>query len=302
MKEEIVKKPEKRALGRGLSALLADVNATEGTPSPAAPKSAEASLPVDRIRPNPDQPRRDFGETELAELAASIREKGVLQPIIVRPDPEKDGHFQIVAGERRWRAAQRAQIHEIPALVRPLSDNEVLEFGIIENIQRADLNPVEEAMGYRQLMDRFGHTQEKLSEAMGKSRSHIANLLRLLNLPEDVLRWLREGKLSAGHARALIPCPDPSALAAEVIRKGLSVRETERLAKAAANPVPERPKKPAGLEKDADTRLLESDLTAQIGLKVSIAHKSEAGGGEVKIAYRNLEELDGLCQLLSRAD
>ncbi|HEU0223063.1 MAG TPA: ParB/RepB/Spo0J family partition protein [Paracoccaceae bacterium] len=290
---------EKRGLGRGLSALLADVEATGGAAGEdRVPAAADLRLALDRIRPNPSQPRRRFDEAELEELAASIRERGVLQPIIVRPDPEDPRGYQIVAGERRWRASQRAGLHEIPALLRELSDAEVLEFGIIENIQRADLNAVEEATGYRQLMDRFGHTQERLAEALGKSRSHIANLLRLLTLPEEVLTWLREGRLTAGHARALVTTPNPVPLAAEIIRKGLSVRAAERLARAANAPAaPRAPRRPT---KDADTRALEADLSAQLGLRVAIRHDPERGGGEMRIAYRSLEELDGLCQLLSR--
>ncbi|MEM9047695.1 MAG: ParB/RepB/Spo0J family partition protein [Pseudomonadota bacterium] len=295
---DTTKKPEKRGLGRGLSALLADVGSSAVPPDARGRSSSETMLPIETLSPNPDQPRRNFAEDELAELAASIEQKGILQPLIVRPDPAETGRYQIVAGERRWRAAQIARRHEVPALIRELSDTDVLEVGIIENIQRADLNPVEEALGYRQLMDRFGHTQERLAEAMGKSRSHIANLLRLLSLPEDVLAWLREGKLSAGHARTLVTAPDPSKLASEIIRRGLSVREAEQRARErggkAADPNRKTP------PKDADTRALEADLSAQLGLKVSIAHRGAAG--EVKIAYRTLDELDGLCQLLSTGD
>ncbi|TVR47558.1 MAG: ParB/RepB/Spo0J family partition protein, partial [Rhodobacteraceae bacterium] len=202
------RKPERRGLGRGLSALMAEVTppAEEGG---ADDRGRTQRLPIEQLRPNPDQPRRHFDETALAELAASIREKGVIQPLIVRP---RDDMFEIVAGERRWRAAQRAQVHDVPVVIREFSDTEVLEIAIIENIQRTDLNPIEEAMGYRALIERFGHTQEKLSEAMGKSRSHIANLMRLLSLPDDVQTMLREGRLTAGHARALITAADPSPL------------------------------------------------------------------------------------------
>jgi ParB family chromosome partitioning protein len=296
-----MRKPEKRSLGRGLSALLADVEvASDEVPASPSPGAAGMLVAVDRIRPNPAQPRRRFDEAEMAELARSIRTKGILQPIIVRPDPGHPGSFQIVAGERRWRAAQLAQLHEMPALVRDLSDSEVLELGIVENIQRADLNPVEEATGYRQLMDRFGHTQEKLAEAMGKSRSHIANLLRLLTLPEEVLTWLREGRLTAGHARALVTAPDPAGLAAELIRRGLSVRDAERMARAAQAPARPAGKDKAAEGKDADTRALEADLSAHLGLRVSIRHDADRGRGELRLAYRTLDELDGLCQLLSR--
>ncbi len=292
----MAKKPERKNLGRGLSALLADVNLDNtGASTTPAPPAADSEVPIEKVHANPDQPRRTFAEADLADLTASIAEKGVIQPLIVRPDPAHPGDYQIVAGERRWRAAQRAQLHSIPVLVRDLSDTEVLELAIIENIQRADLNAAEEAAGYRQLMDRFGHTQEKLAEALGKSRSHIANLLRLLNLPEPVLELLRQGKLSAGHARALVPADDPLALARIVIAKGLSVRQTEALAKS-QKPVKKRTLKPA---KDADTRAIESDLTAHLGVKVSIDHKP-GGNGELRLKYKDLEQLDGLCRLLSQ--
>src|SRR6056297_3230308 len=201
------KKP--RGLGRGLSALMADVGpepTAEGEPRPRQP---DMMIPIDQIAPNPDQPRRQFTQDAMDDLTRSIREKGIIQPLIVRPVGE--GAYEIVAGERRWRAAQQAQLHEVPAIVRDFDDSEVLEVAIIENIQRADLNAVEEAAGYRQLMEKFGHTQERLAEALGKSRSHIANLMRLLNLPEDVQSLLRDGAISAGHARALITATDPSA-------------------------------------------------------------------------------------------
>ncbi|MFT6225616.1 MAG: ParB family chromosome partitioning protein [Paracoccaceae bacterium] len=250
------------------------------------------------IRPNPEQPRRSFAEDDMAELAASIREKGVIQPLVVRRDPSRPGGFQIVAGERRWRAAQRVQLHDLPVVVRDFTDDEALEVAIIENIQRADLNAVEEAAGYRQLMDKFQHTQEKLAEVMGKSRSHIANALRLLTLPESVIDHLRAGRLSAGHARALVTAADPAALAEQVIARGLSVRQTEALAKA-QKVQPEAPRKPARPDKDADTRALEADLSAAVGMKVAIDHKQD-GAGEMRVRYGSLEELDNLCQLLSR--
>lgn len=288
----------RKGLGRGLSALLADVGPAPAEDTPRrAP--ADSSVPIERIRPNPAQPRRDFDERELEELAASIREKGVIQPLILRPHPVEPETWEIVAGERRWRAAQRAGIHALPAVIRNLDDTEVLELAIIENIQRADLNPLEEALGYRQLMDRFGHTQERLGEALGKSRSHIANLLRLLTLPEPVLDLLREGKLSAGHARALVTASTPEVLARQIVEKGLSVRQTEALARTASvAAAPTRTQRPAAA-KDADTRALEEDLTAALRLKVTIDHRPGAKSGELKIRYGTLEELDGLCQLLS---
>lgn len=290
------KKPERRGLGRGLSALMADVNLDESSGRDTdRPRRSDTRLPVELLEPNPDQPRRDFSVEALEELAASVRAKGVIQPLIVRINPRKTNSYEIVAGERRWRAAQMAQLHDVPVLIRELSDTEVLEVAIIENIQRADLNAVEEALAYRQLMDRFGHTQEKLAEGLSKSRSHIANLLRLLSLPEEVQIWLREGKLTAGHARALIPTDDPVALARQVISKGLSVRETERLAKSPAKKPAARPARP---EKDADTRVLEQDLSAHLGMKVVIDHKGH-DGGHLVITYRSLDQLDELCQVLS---
>ena len=288
---------KKRGLGRGLSALMSDVREEAMPPEGAPPRRADLRVPVEKLRPNPGQPRRAFREDALEELAASVREKGIIQPIIVREIPEGSGTYEIVAGERRWRAAQMARLHEVPVLVRDLDDSEVLELAIIENIQRADLNPVEEAQGYRQLMDRFGHTQEKLAEALGKSRSHIANLLRLLTLPEEVLTYLREGKLSAGHARALVVLENPVALARRVVAEGLSVREVEKLAKAAPAPAERRPPKPP--EKDADTRALEGELSANLGMKVAIEHKD--GAGTVSIRFASLEELDDLCRVLSSA-
>lgn len=289
------RKTERRGLGRGLSALMADVNIA-GATTEEAPRRAEMRLPVESLEPNPDQPRRDFSTEALEELAASIREKGVIQPLIVRRHPTKPDLYEIVAGERRWRAAQMAQQHDLPVVIRDLNDIEVLEVAIIENIQRADLNALEEALGYRQLMERFGHTQEKVAEALSKSRSHIANLLRLLQLPEEVQGWVRSGQLSAGHARALITTEDPVRLAKEVMSKGLSVRETERLAKEPKDrSAPRKPGKPS--EKDADTRALEQDLGAAIGMKVTIDHKG-LSGGQLQISYKDLDELDRICQLL----
>ncbi|MBE3638277.1 ParB/RepB/Spo0J family partition protein [Mangrovicoccus algicola] len=286
---------EKRGLGRGLSALMADVALQEPSRSEAG-RSAELTVPVETVAPNPDQPRRHFREEDLADLAASIAEKGVLQPLIVRPNPGGSPKYQIVAGERRWRAAQRAQVHSIPVIVRNYSDTEMLEIAIIENVQRADLNAVEEALGYRQLMDKFGHTQERLAEALGKSRSYIANLLRLLQLPDEVLALLRDGLLSAGHARALITSENPAELAKVVVDKGLSVRDTERLAKASAEPPAPRPARP---EKDADTRVLEQDLSNTLGMRVSVDHKSNGSNGQLVIKYKSLDQLDTLCRLLS---
>ena len=292
---------DRRGLGRGLSALMADVGSQPEPGASPAPRRADRMMPVERIAPNPDQPRRTFNEDTLKELSASIREKGVIQPLIVRPDPHNAEKYQIVAGERRWRAAQMAQLHEVPVLVREFDDTEVLEVAIIENIQRADLNAVEEAQGYKQLMERFGHTQEKLAEALGKSRSHIANLVRLLGLPDDVQQMIRGGELSAGHARALITSENPSELARKISANRLSVREAERLARGGAAP---RRSTPRGsrTEKDADTRALEQDLAANLGMEVSVDHRADGGGGSVTIRYASLDQLDDLCELLSSTD
>lgn len=285
--------PKKRGLGRGLSALIGDVAPPRDE---AATRPADAQIPVDLIVPNPNQPRRLFPAAEMAELTDSIRAKGVLQPLLVRPDPKQDGRYQIIAGERRWRAAQAAQVHSVPVVIRDFSDQEVLEAAIIENVQRSDLNPIDEAAGYAQLVETFGHSQAQLAAAMGKSRSYIANALRLLSLPEDVRDMLSTGRLSAGHARALITAQDPSALAKKVVAEGLSVRRTEELARAVA-PSNRRPS-PRSMGKDADTRALESDLAAALGLRVSIDHKA-TGAGTISISYGDLEELDGLCRLLN---
>lgn len=291
-------KQKNRGLGRGLSALMADVQAdqTVSTEAAAAPaRRPDANLPIETVIPNPDQPRRSFTDDQLSELAQSIKEKGVIQPLIVR---RKGDLYEIVAGERRWRAAQMAKLHEVPAIIRDYDDTEVLEVAIIENIQRADLNPVEEAAGYRQLMDKFGHTQEKLAEALGKSRSHIANLLRLLNLPDDVQDLLKAGKLSAGHARALITAENASVIAAKIVAEGLSVREVEKLV-SADRPVSKQSKKAAKPEKDADTKSLEGDLSAALKMAVSISHDQGAEGGQMTIRYRSLDDLDTLCRILS---
>ncbi|MBD9528059.1 MULTISPECIES: ParB/RepB/Spo0J family partition protein [Paracoccus] len=282
---------EKRGLGRGLSALMADVDLI-----PSDKPVPRQVLPVEQLTPNPDQPRRSFAPESLQELASSLKAKGVLQPLIVRPHPSDRGLFQIVAGERRWRAAQIAQLHEVPVIVRDLDDTEVLEVAIVENIQRSDLNAIEEAASYRQLMDRFGHTQEKLGEALNKSRSHIANLLRLLNLPEQIQNWLKEGKLTAGHARALITAQNAVDLARKVIEKNLSVRETEELVRRQAEANKQKPAR-AKAEKDSDTRALEGDLSAHLRMKVAINHSGQ-DGGQLVITYKDLDQLDQLCQLL----
>jgi ParB family chromosome partitioning protein len=293
------KKTERRGLGRGLSALMADVSITPdaaGNPSPV--RRADNLVPVERLFPNANQPRRDFAPDALQDLAASIRTKGVIQPLIVRRRGAED--YEIVAGERRWRAAQMAQLHDLPVIIKDLTDSEVLEIALIENIQRANLNAVEEALAYRQLMDRFGHTQEKLAEALSKSRSHIANLLRLLQLPDEVLGYIREGKLTAGHARALITTANPAELARMIIARGMTVRQTEDLAKkqGAAIGKPGRSHRRSD-EKDADTRALEADLSANLRMAVQIAHEPGGESGVLSIRYNTLEDLDLLCRGLS---
>lgn len=288
-----------RGLGRGLSALMADVQVDE-TPRLDNAKRSIQTLPIDKISPNPDQPRRSFDDVALEELAASIREKGIIQPLIVREFPNGSGAYQIVAGERRWRAAQLAQLHELPIVIKNFDDTEVLEIAIIENIQRADLNPVDEAAGYRQLMDKFGHTQEALSQALGKSRSHIANVLRLLNLPEPVQTWLEQGKLTAGHARALVGHDNATDLARHIIDKQLSVRDAEKLARTGLPGASKTPaSRPSAKTKDADTVQIENELTAHLKMKVSIDHQADGEGGKLTLNYRSLEQLDDLLRALS---
>ena len=285
---------QRRGLGRGLSALLGEA---EEVSAEAAAAEGVRDLPIEWIIANPEQPRRDFDEDELEELAASIRERGLLQPILVRPAPAAPGQYQIVAGERRWRAAQRAGLREMSAVVRELDDLKTLEIGIIENVQRVDLNAIEEAFGYRDLIDRFGRTQEEIARIVGKSRSHVANAVRLLGLPEPVQQALRAGRLSAGHARALAAAPDPAALAELVLAKGLNVREAEALARRAQAPARPTPPAPPPA-KDADTRALEEDLSDTLGLAVEISDRG--GAGEVRIRYASLEQLDELCRRLTR--
>ena len=292
------KKMERRGLGRGLSALMADVRldqtAADGAIAP------DRLLATDRLIANPNQPRRTFEPSALKDLADSLRKKGIIQPLIVRPtgNPEQ---FEIVAGERRWRAAQMAQIHQVPVIVRELDDTEVLEIAIIENVQRADLSAIEEAQAYRQLMDRFGHTQEKIAEALSKSRSHIANILRLLALPQDVQSMVEAGTLTAGHARALITTPNATELARQVVGRGLTVRQTEALVRKLAVPPAARARLAGMREKDADTRVLEGDLSANLKMGVTINHEPGGERGRLTITYNTLGDLDMLCRVLSQA-
>ena len=280
---------------RGISALMADLEAKPASAT-GAPRAGETTIGIGRISPSPGQPRRTFADSALEELAASIREKGIVQPLILRKSPRDPDRYEIVAGERRWRAAQRAQLHEVPAIVRDLDDAEVLEIAIVENIQRADLNAMEEAGGYQQLMERFGHTQQALAQALGKSRSHVANLLRLLALPKAVQELVRSGDLSAGHARALVTAADPEALARRIVAKGLSVRQAEALVRDEG--AGRRPRSPGRrrTEKDADTRAAERDLAAALGMKVSIDHVEDGEAGSVTFRYGSLEQFDELCR------
>lgn len=290
-------KTPNRGLGRGLSALMSDVNTPTNEPNPVTSPN-DRTLPVDQIYPNPDQPRRTFDDQAMEDLTASIAEKGVIQPLIVRRKDADSGSYEIVAGERRWRAAQRAQLHEVPVIIREFTDLEVLEVAIIENIQRSDLNAIDEAAGYKQLMEKFGRTQEEMGKALGKSRSHIANSVRLLNLPNSVQVLLQDGRLSAGHARTLVGHPDADRLAAEIVKKGLSVRDAEKLAKTEKSPQ-KRTSSAKSVSKDADTVQIESDLSAQLGMRVSINHADGKENGQVTLNYRNLEQLDDLLRLLS---
>ncbi|WP_294300218.1 ParB/RepB/Spo0J family partition protein [uncultured Sphingomonas sp.] len=284
-------------LGRGLSALLGDavVEAPVNGEGGSVP-SGVRTLPVSAMRPHPGQPRRHFDEDKLEELSRSIAQRGLIQPIVVRPH----GHdYQIVAGERRWRAAQRARLHEVPVIVRELSDADTMEIALVENIQRADLNAIEEAEAYRRLIDQFGHTQEVLGKLVDKSRSHISNLLRLLDLPEGVRTMVVTGELEMGHARALIGAPDPVALARRVVDEGLSVRETEKLARA-VKPEGRKGKASSSASNgapDADINALERQLGDLLGLTIRIAHSEK--GGTLTLNYSTLDQLDMVCQRLS---
>ena len=295
----MAKQPNKnRGLGRGLSALMADVNPESSSDQSNAGRRPDQVVPVEKIYPNPDQPRRAFDDSALQELARSIAEKGVIQPLIVREHPTKSASYEIVAGERRWRASQIAKLHEVPVVIRSYSDTEVLEVAIIENIQRADLNPIDEAAGYRQLMDKFGHTQEQLATALGKSRSHIANHVRLLSLPDGVVAYLESGQLSAGHARTLVGHDDAQKLADHIVSKGLSVRDAERLAKAGLTPKKAATKN-VRQEKDADTKMIEAELSAALRMKVTIDHDTRGEGGKLTVSYKSLDQLDDLLGALS---
>lgn len=280
-------------LGRGLSSLLGEMAREEPIASGEARSAGVRTVSVASIAPHPEQPRRHFDEDALDELAKSIAARGVIQPIVVRP---WSGGFQIVAGERRWRAAQRAGLHEVPVIVKDFDEAETLEIALVENIQREDLNAIEEAAAYRKLIDRFGHSQEALGRLVHKSRSHIANLMRLLDLPAPVQSLVADGQIDMGHARALVTASDPESLAREVVARGLSVRETEKLARAAKEPAKVRRPQLAA-EGDADVAALERQLADLLGLKVKISHSGTAG--TVSIAYATLDQLDLICQRLT---
>jgi len=277
-------------LGRGLSALI-DESARPSTEAPVESRGGVREIEVGRIRPNPNQPRLQFGEESIDELADSITERGVLQPILLRP--HGDG-YEIIAGERRWRAAQRARLHTIPAIVRDVDDAATAEIALIENIQREDLNAIEEADGYKQLIEQHGHSQEDIGRLVHKSRSHVANLLRLLDLPQFVRDSLVRGDISMGHARAVATAPDPEALAKDIIAKGLSVRQTEARARKEKKP-PETVL--TGRRADADLEALERQLGDMLGIRVKVAHNGAAG--TVTLHYHSLDQLDMLCQRLS---
>ncbi len=285
-----------KRLGRGLAALLGESAPlrSQGSASDEGPTDSVQSLGIELLEPSPFQPRKRLLQEALDELAASIARQGVLQPLLVRPHPAKPGHYQIIAGERRWRAAQQAQLHEVPVLIRPLSDAAAVVAALVENLQRADLNPLEEAMGYRRLMDEFGMTQEALAETIGKSRAHVGNSLRILSLPENVLALVRDGQLSFGHARALVTHSDPGPLAERVAREQLSVRETERLAAARAAPPPAQRERSEG---DSETEALARGLSEKLGLHVKVTFNGQSGA--VIIGYRTLDQLDEIVALLN---
>lgn len=285
--------PKKRAhLGRGLMALLGDDAQEQAAPDRSL---SSRMVPTEYLRPGRFQPRVRFDDDAFKSLTDSVREKGILQPILVRRDPDSPQMYEIIAGERRWRAAQQAQLHEVPVVVRDMGDRDALELALVENIQREDLTAIEEAEGYRRLMEEFGHTQDGLAQAVGKSRSHIANLLRLLGLPQAVKDMVQSSVLSAGHARALINAPNPAQLADQIVKKGLNVRQAERLAQSGKS---NRGRKPA-LPKDADTLAIEREMTNLLGLRVTISFRRR--GGELVIHYKTLDQLNEVLHRVSQS-
>ena len=307
---------KKRGLGRGLSALIGDgaVDGVPVTPSSAPPPSKVATevagagegfasgykmMGVDVLQPGAFQPRQTFGEEDLESLTKSLKEKGVLQPLLVRPLAGVPEQYEIVAGERRWRAAQRAQLHEVPVIVQTLSDTEALEIAIIENVQRADLNPIEESLAYQRLMTEFSYTQEELAKTLGKSRSHIANIIRLSGVTEKVQALLIEGSLSAGHARALLNYPDADALARRIVKEGLSVRAVEKIVASGKSEKTQKTPSPKSETKDVDTLALERSIREVIGLDIDIRHKGQSGGS-LSVTYKTLEQLDDVVSRLMK--
>jgi ParB family transcriptional regulator, chromosome partitioning protein len=291
----MIEDPSRKRLGRGLAQLIGDMDA------PAANQTAavlpDRRVPIELISRNPHNPRREFTPELLEDLAQSIRTHGLVQPIVVRMDRSQHGKYEIIAGERRWRAAQQAGLSEVPVVLRDVDDRQALEIAIVENVQRSDLNPIEEALGYQQLIDEHGYTQADLGTIIGKSRSHVANSLRLLKLPESILKLLTAGQLTAGHARTLVTAEDPETLANRIVRDGLSVRQAENMAQQALNSPTSGQNSPKP-EKDADTRALEKLLSDTTGMMVTIDHKGH--GGAVSIRYKSLEQLDDICRRLQK--
>ncbi|MEO8668771.1 MAG: ParB/RepB/Spo0J family partition protein [Bauldia sp.] len=283
--------PSRTRLGRGLAALIGDMGSEATVIDRGRVAVPKTKLPIEFLRANPNNPRKDFAESELQDLTASIREKGIVQPILVRPVAGASDSYEIIAGERRWRAAQKAGLHEVPVVVHEVDDKEALELAIIENVQRADLNPLEEAIGYQQLIDGYGYGQSALADVIGKSRPYVANTLRLMKLPEAVKDYLRSGKLSAGHARALINVADPEAVAKRIVEAGMTVRDVEAIGRGGGKARAGKP------EKDADIRAAERAISDAIGLAVTIDHKR--GGGSVTIRYKTLEQFDEIQKRLT---
>ena len=297
MAKETAMADDRSRLGRGLAALIGDV----GEESAAIERTrSQRRVPIEFLRPNPRNPRRTFTDADIDELAASIRERGIIQPIVVRAARGAVDQYEIIAGERRWRAAQRAGLHDVPVVLLEVDDREALELAIIENVQRTDLNALEEAMGYETLATEFGHSQDEIAKIVGKSRSHVSNTVRLLKLPEPVKAYLREGKLSAGHARALLGEQNPEATARAIVEQGLNVRQAEAIAQERAAKTGKVAKPRPRAEKDADTRALEKRLSDALGLTVSIEHRGQ--GGELRIRYKSLEQLDEVIRRLERGE
>ena len=283
-----------KRLGRGLAALIGEMGGEEDATIEAARN--QRRVPIEFLAPSKNNPRKVFAQDDLKDLASSIKERGIFQPVIVRPDPAGgNDNYEIIAGERRWRAAQMAGLHEIPVLIHKVSDKEALEIAIIENVQRADLNAIEEALGYDQLAKDYGYSQVELADVIGKSRSHVANMTRLLKLPDSVKTYISEGRLTAGHARTLITADNPELLAKQIVEGGLTVRNAEALSAKSSGRAPSSSAKP---QKDADTRALEKELTDRLGLIVSVDMKGDGEKGDLKIRFKTLEQLDGLVSLL----